>query len=803
MDEPIVIKNNLAVLLNELEQGHLAAITPHVSDWLSNLAAKYAQMNLDQFSDTDKESLKLLIMICNILYNRTDMQLLPVEDGVYDLLMEIYKKFDSHFQVGSAVVQFQNKVDKELESYDKPKLVDPIYFLDKPEKDEIRDEYRQKLQSFSTPIDYNDLMAIQRARNFDGTVKISKRTHDTEHHHPDLVGTLDKCKFVFDNDAIEKDCYNKDNVAILERDFFVKHIQDGIITPDQDLEMVLELKYDGISVEADCTDHIISARTRGDTGIGEAADLTPILEGYEFPHNDILKDRVVGVKFEAIVTREDLELFKAERGYNYANGRTAIIGLFSNMDSRNFQKYISLVPLALDRKDVPEVHNREEEIGVLNRLYYSKGQQLRHVFIHGNYKTCLFLIKKFVEECKYARSNYFNFPIDGVVVSYTDETIRKKLGRKNFINKFSIAVKFDPAEKVTKFLGYTYEVGQTGNICPMIHYAPVEFNGTIHDKSSGQSLARFKELDLKYGDTILVTYVNDVMPYVNKMDCEANRINHKSGPSEPFITKCPICGTPLQISESGKSAICPNIHCEGRRIARAVNMLQKLNIKGYAGSLLDSAGLFTLKDMFNVNQEELADQIGTVNASNFVSAIKNLFETPTEDYKWLGSLGFTDIGIKKWKLIFNRLTLQEFQSAMSAIINDDGSINQDQKALFYTTYDLSIPGIGTKTWSTIFNEYLFYKDDIQEIIDKANVIDSKYHTVTGKSIRFTGFRNHDLEAKLQSVGFDADCDGSVTKKTDILLIPYDGYHSTKTAKVGPDTIVVPVGDFLNNMDKYL
>ena len=794
---------NLNAILNELESGHLAIITPKVSDWLGNLAAHYAQMNLSEYTDNDKESLKYLIMICNILYNRTDMQLLPVEDGVYDLLMEIYKKFDSHFQVGSAVVQFQDKVDKELEALNSKKVIDPVYFISKPDKDEIRDDYRQRLQDFSTPIDYNDMMAIQRARNYNGSTKISKRTHDTEHHHPDLVGTLDKCKFVFDNDAIEKDCYDKDNVAILERDFFVKHIQDGIITPDQELEMVLELKYDGISVEADCTDHIISARTRGDTGIGEAADLTPILEGYEFPHNDILKDRVVGVKFEAIVTREDLELFKKERGYNYANGRTAIVGLFSNTDSRQFQKYISLVPLALDRKDVPEVHNREEEIGLLNRLYYSKGQQLRHVFIHGNYKTCLFLIKKFVEECKYARETYLNFPIDGVVVSYTDESIRQKLGRKNYVNKFSMAVKFDPAEKITKFLGYTYEVGQTGNICPMIHYSPVEFNGTIHNKSSGQSLARFKELDLKYGDAILVTYVNDVMPYVNKMDCEANRLNHQNGPSEEFIKTCLVCGTPLQISDSGKSAICPNIHCEGRRIARAVNMLQKLNIKGYAGALLVNANLYSLKDMINVNQEELKEQIGEVNASNFISAIKNLFETPMEDYKWIGSLGFTDIGPKKWNLIFNKITLKEFHESMKLIINDDGSINEDQKALFYTSYDLNIQGIGIKTWTTIFNEYPFYKDDIQVIINRANVIDSKYHIKTGKSIRFTGFRDHNLEAKLRDLGCDADCNGSVTKKTDILLIPYADYHSTKTAKVGPDTIVVPVGEFVENMDKYL
>ena len=94
---------------------------------------------------------------------------------------------------------------------------------------------------------------------------------------------------------------------------------------------------------------------------------------------------------------------------------------------------------------------------------------------------------------------------DGVVISYTDEKIRAKLGRENYVNKYSMAVKFDPETKLTTFLGYTFEVGQTGNICPMIHYAPIEFFGTFHNKTSGASLNRFNELALRPGDIIEVS----------------------------------------------------------------------------------------------------------------------------------------------------------------------------------------------------------------------------------------------------------------------------------------------------------
>ena len=781
----------LAYLMSELSKGHIVALDNTNKIFLGQLSAKYAQMSSNQFSITQRNNLKILVMICNVLYNRTDMQILPVEDGVYDLLMETYKKFDPNFQIGSVVVQFQDKIDKQMEEVGEEKKIRPIYFIQNPPKDEIRDDYRNQIKSFDNHrINFADVMAMERARAYTGGVQIGKRTHDTKHNHPDLIGTLDKCKFVLDSDAIEKDVYDKDNVSILERDFFVKHINEGIITPTQELDMDIELKYDGISVEADCTDHIISARTRGDTGIGEAADLTPILEGYEFPHNQALKDRVVGVKFEAIITKSALEEFNKERGYSYANCRTAIIGLFGGGDSREFQKYITLVPLGLDRNDVPEIHNRQEEIGVLNSCYYSKGEKLRHVFIHGNYKTCLYLIKKFAEEAKYAR-NYLDFAFDGIVVNYLDENIRARLGRKNFINKYSMAVKFDPMEKITTFLGYTYEVGQTGNICPMIHYSPVEFNGTIHDKSSGQSLQRFKDLDLKVGDTILVTYINDVMPYVNKLDCEANEINHKQGPSEKFIVCCPICGTPLVISESGKTASCPNVNCSGRRIARAVNMLQKLNIKGFAESMLTRASLYTLEDMVNVKEETLSPIIGPTNAINFVSSIQTLLSTPTEDYRWIGSLGFTNVAAKKWKIVFSALTLKEFVDIM-----DNKFIDEADQIL------LNIPGLGMAAIHTILTEYDYYKSDFHIILEKANIIDSKF-IKTKKSIRFTGCRNKQLEELLRNQGYDADGDGSVTKNTDILIIPYDGFSSTKTAKVGPNTIIVPINEFEANMSKYL
>lgn len=784
----------LNTILNELSIGNISVLDLDTKKILSTMANYLASKQQEEFNQDEIQSLKTLVMICNILYNRTDMLVLPVEDGVYDLLMEMYKKFDPNFQVGSYVVQFQASVDKAMEAEGLLKPKQPLVFYEKEEKDDTRKYFEDQLKRFDLRDRLNSRDVFYKSPIFFEEDKyISKKTHDTKHNHPDLVGTLDKCKFVLDADAIEKDVYDKDNVSILERDFFIDHIKRGIITEDQELELVLELKYDGISVEADCNNIVESARTRGDTGIGEASDITDILKGYRFPRNTALKDRTIGVKFEAIMTKSDLQRFNVARGGNYKNCRTAIVGLFGASDAYKFRDFITLIPLAVDRKDVPEISNRMEEIELLNTLFKTKGEPLRYCYIKGNYKTCLFLIKKFAEEAKFARE-YLDFMFDGIVVSYLDESIREKLGRENYINKYSMAVKFDPMEKLTTFLGYTFEVGQAGNICPMIHYSPVEFFGTIHPKSTGSSLKRFNDLALKEGDIIAVTYTNDVMPYVTSIDCEHNRQN--PNPLCQFPTICPECGTKLEVSKSGNSAYCPNINCKGRNLARMVNMLQKLNIKGFAESTIQSINKYHFHELINLKkeEEELSKIIGPGNTSNLLESINNLLTKPTEDYRLVGSLGFTNVAVQTWKLVFKKYTLPEFIEAMKA-----DKLNGTN--IVYETI-VGIKNIGEATAKTIVNEYDYFAEDLYAIVNNCNIISSK-NIATKKQIRFTGCRNKQLEEQLCNDGFDADGNASVTKQTDILIVPYEGFTSTKTSKVSENTMIIPIDEFIQNKDKYL
>lgn len=806
---------NLEFIFDELCKGNLPlASSTDAYQCISNNAIDILRPEEGFVTNNVKRRIELICKICNILYNRTDLTVMPISDQIYDDLMNLYKLLDPNFQVGSVVVDFPDQAKRNIEK--EKEGINPLISKQYEERDEIRQYYADILMSFDKKdrFNYDEVFGEKTPLWSDGD--ISKRVHDTAHNHPQLVGTLDKAKFVLDSDAMEMDLYDDPSTSILERDFFWNHIKNGIIEENQELQMVLELKYDGISVEADCTDIVVSARTRGDTGVGKASDITPILYGYRFPRNKVLKDKEVGVKFEAIIKYTDLAILNNIRGTDYVNARMAINGIMNSSDGYKYRDLITLIPLAVDRNDVPEVRNRMEEIELLNSLFRTKGESLRYCYIQGDYQTCLFLIKRFVDEAKYARQ-YLNFMFDGVVVSYLDEDIRNKLGRENFINKYSIAVKFDPLSVLTTFLGYTFTVGQSGNITPMIHYSPVEFIGTIHDKSSGSSVKRFNDLALKLGDIIEVTYNNDVMPYVKKVDNEHNRQN--PNPLEQFPLECPCCGTPLEFSKSGSSAKCPNWHCEDRTVARLTATLDKLGIVGFAEASMRALLEYykqqnkklSLYRLFETKREEFIRVLGNADGNSLIDQMEAIRKAPMIDYVYFGALGFSDMGKSTWKKIFKFINPLEMDviiyNMTEAYIESENDQKEAKDKLDNLVNQLlQIKGIGQSVVDTILAEWPLFASDIRSFtlyFFKQPWISTDLAESDQKIIRFSGVRNQELEELLCKMGHDADGKAGVTKETDILIIPYDGYHSTKTEKMSSDAQIVSLINFIVAFDSYI
>lgn len=745
------------------------------------------------WNDLDIAIAKIILEISNSIYNNTDMDILLLEDGIYDLLLEKYKEYDSNFQVGASPIQFP-RLNNEFENKEIINLITPVYYISEEEINKQKEMIFPEIITREKVLTRDDFMRnpVEYIRE-----PITKRQHNTSHNHPDLVGTLDKCKFVLTKEAEDREVLDDPKVKVLERDWLFP-LLGKLYNQNDIIDIIATIKYDGVSVEADITDHIISARTRGDTNLSAAADITPIFEGYRFPNALPLKEPI-GMKFEAIITKSNLEKFNKIKGYNYKNGRTAIIGLLGGSDAPLYRDLITLIPLQTDIKDESgEPLDRLVEIEFLNK-YYCRDQLLRYSVISGNYVSALFQIKKFTDEAEYSRG-FLPFMYDGVVFEFYDRKIREILGRKNYINKYAMAVKFNPLVRHTIFRGFSYTVGQNGVITPMIHYDPIEFFGSIHTKSTGSSYERFCKLDLNIGDIINVEYTNDVMPYVSKPLNSHNENNHLRDKyeEEMFPQYCPSCGTKVVVSDSGKSAFCTNLDCPERLIKKLANMMDKLNINDFAEErikdLINIGHVKSLRELYNLGNSVMIEILGEVNGTKLRERLSVLRDEPTPDHILIGSLGFTGLSSKKWKIILSEITLDEFLK-----LYESGEL----ETKCYNEL-ISINGVGKATIETILNEMPLYYDDMRYICDNFNIIITYGCKQVKGVIRFTGFRDKDLVNKLVDYGYDADDNAIVTKSTDILLIPYEGYNSgrkiEKATKYGVQ--IIPVDKFLIDNFRY-
>ena len=739
--------NILMEVYNRLLSGDCTIYENEV-DYMNNIATSIINSGITK---DNVDTVILLLKISNVLYNNNANGYLPLDDAKYDALIVLCKKNNIKYPIGAPPVQFTNinsKLELETNSINSKELIHPLEFI----------QERDKMMYYNDLVyNNNPPMEAYYKINHDNTI-VNKRSRNASHNY-DMCGTLDKCKFTLSTDAKRNGKFDDPTVQIFDRDFLSKHILQGIVDPNN-IHLIVSLKYDGISVENTVSGStIINSCSRGDTYNDEASDLTPILGGMEFPAAKAthIENQPFGIKFEYIVTDDNMRRLYNDFKMEYVNRRNAVIGLFGRLDARNFRDYLTPVPLESSLNT-----DRKTEIEFLNK-YYTKGIELRYVEVKGNYEEALFQINQFVKEANMLRE-FMPFAYDGVVVEYADENIRRALGKLNAIPRYAIAIKFNPLSKVSVFEYYTYSVGQSGVIVPMAHFKPVEFFGAIHDKTTVHSLARFNKLHLKPGDLVNLTLNNDVIVYLTKLPDE-DQDPTNNNPYEEFPETCPSCGQPLELSESGDSAYCINFMCPERCVSRISNMLAKLNVKGYSDQSIRMLKVTTISQLLDMPEPNMRTILG-LNGTKLYNDLKKLKEAGLPDYRLIGSIGFTNIAIAKWKLILNNITVEEFLSFSDEQLNNL----------------IGITGVGPKIVETIKTERKYFMTDLIKIFSEFKY--TKTEKNSQKSLRtviFTGFRDPQLQALFESKGFEVK-DTMPSKKTFMVVVPHIGFISNKVNK---------------------
>ena len=748
----------LSRCLKNLNNGSLADITIEFCDYMNKMVLEF--LDKEEESKEDIENAYAILFISNILYNNTTRTMLPLEEGVYDILVTRYNALtNGKSPVGAPAITFDPVKETEVGGVISEESSGPVEVVHRVDTNNmlyfgniVRNHY--PLSEF---YDYS-------APKSNG---IKQNKGSVGHEFPELSGTLNKCKYVLNCQAeMREHGTNRNDVWTFEENFMRQ-----IYTVYPFNALVCELKYDGISVTAKVDGNtIVSAVSRGDTANDETADLTHIFGGYVFPRAKNTpalqpgKETVFGIQFECIVTNYNLEVLSKEFGLNYANARVAVIGLTSREDARRFLPFLTLVPI---RTAGLNINDRQTEIEFLNK-YFSTDVDMKYAIMRGDYNQLLFQVKRFVDDAETLRP-YMPFLYDGVVVSLIDPNLIRMIGRHNSVNKWSIAIKFEAKVKQTIFLGYEFTIGQNGVVTPMARIRPVAFMGNIQSKISVHSYKRFKQLGLKVGDTVTIEFRHDVMAYLTKPDTPYNRSN--PNPVIEFPTHCPFCGAPLS-TVSGKEAICVNRMCPERNLMRVTNMLSKLNIKDFGKETIRKLGISSLLDFIKYDCNK-AEQIlnSKVLAMKLRTRIDELYNKPMPDYRLMGAIGFTSIAQSKWKLIMSQIAIEDILRL------DDNELRNTLRA---------IKGIGQVAADTIVSERVYMYKDIVMIANMPYVERTYGRVDTRVQVRFTGVRDAELEELFNSKGFDADGNKGVTKNTMILIVPYIGFQSSKTKKAKPN-----------------
>lgn len=567
---------------------------------------------------------------------------------------------------------------------------------------------------------------------------VSKRLVETSHEFPELKGNIEKANIFELKEKINS--YDKSLETFFNKIFTA--------FPNRNIEFKASLKYDGVSgiLTIDSNGYVEILLSRGEDNKG--ADMTHLTHHLRF-------DNVVrcGLKTEMIITEDNKQKYERERGKTYKNLRSAIVSIISSSDGAKYAKYISFVPLQ-------STITKPEQIKQINKLFANDVEYKAELFCSDNTKDAIKQMRIIVDKVLNNRSE-LGFDIDGVVIDVVDKDIREELGRRDdTINNFQIAYKFPPMSRLTKVRSVDITVGRTGLITPMVNYDDIYFSGAKHNKSTLSSYDRFMNLQFRVGETIRVTYNNDVMPYPNKYLGKEND-GIESHRLLEFPKSCK-CGSKLELR--GSNYFCNNIECEYKIIPSYAWFYSSLGIPGMKEAtiktLMDNKIIVDYTDLINLNYNRILDLdgFGIKSVNEIKKNIDHLKNNTIDEAKLCSALGIS--GHKTCKELLSCVSLEN-------LIENPNII-----------FQLQIEGFKDKKKQRIIDMLDYKKKEIKYFMKQLHVLPVKATDDTIK-ICFSGFRDKKIKSLLEALGVEVT--DNVNKKTNY-LVTKDNMETSKVRK---------------------
>lgn len=415
---------------------------------------------------------------------------------------------------------------------------------------------------------------------------------------------------------------------------------------NEEFEICCELKFDGSSISLTYRDgKLVQAVTRGDGEKGD--DVTAnvktirsvplVLKGSGWPAE-------FEIRGEILMPWKVFEELNAERERAgeplFANPRNAASGTLKLMDPA-------------------EVAKRKLDA----YLYFMLGEELPATGHYENLEAARewgFKISDTTRKCRtldevFAFIDHFDtarkeLPVatDGIVLKVNSLRQQKNLGYTAKSPRWAIAYKFQAERALTRLNEVTYQVGRTGVVTPVANLDAVLLSGTIVKRASLHNADIIEKFDLHIGDMVYVEKGGEIIPKITGVDTDARLL---LGNKVKFITKCPVCGTPLVRNEGEAAHYCPNERgCAPQMRARIEHFVSReaMNIETIGPEtveMLFNYGLIKdITDLYRLQEEDflLLPRLGAKSVDNLLAAVKQSCNVPFE--RVLFALGIRHVG---------------------------------------------------------------------------------------------------------------------------------------------------------------
>ncbi len=395
--------------------------------------------------------------------------------------------------------------------------------------------------------------------------------------------------------------------------------------PDEDFEIVCELKYDGTAIGLSYENgQLIRGVTRGDGVQGD--DVT----------NNVKTIKSIPLRLEGNYPEQFEirgEIFLPHNGFQKLNAAREEAGETPFANPRNAASG------SLKMQNSAQVAKRPLDCF----LYYMLGENLPseyHIKNLDQARTWGFKIPSHLKLCKSIEevfdfirhwdSERHNLPfdIDGIVLKVNSLDQQRRLGFTAKSPRWAISYKFKAEQGYTKLESVTFQVGRTGAVTPVANLEPVFLAGTTVKRASLHNSDIISSLDLHLGDMVYIEKGGEIIPKIVGVD---ESVRQNDAKVVKFIQLCPECETELIRIEGEAAHYCPNSSsCPPQLKGRVEHFISRkaMNIDGLGTETIDllfqNKMINDVADLYALHPMQLTslDRMGEKSAQNILDGLE-------------------------------------------------------------------------------------------------------------------------------------------------------------------------------------